>query len=681
MHVPRFTLGVVLAASLCLAAVAVAQDDAVQLLDRAGNADTDAERIALLKQLRDVPGLAPALRDDADKLISEIDTFMNNPRTDYFSRSILDNSHYDFGIAGDSPLHPITQIYDARMRFWVGVEYGGYWSVPEKRRELFDSIREQFEEVSSRFPENDILRMYLGEPIPAPQQYDAPEGAPEWAVHQREGLERLADIVAWWIDNRMRENGEFGGGWGDDCEMWRWWAPVLIAFDDPKISAAQARFSEALLSQPHMAGGYTVHMSDVEHTGEDSSDALTPMMHIEPDNERWSAMAMGLAELGRTLWMGENERGQWQFKSTYFNVNKVETDPRKACDSVYHGKAFQPTLLYWQRTGDPGLTRLFSRWMDTWVDATARAERGKPAGVVPSAVHWPDGSIGGLGENWWDPENHTSDPLYVWPSAMHMMLNTLLLTHHMTGQDRYLDPIRSMARVRLDYLENPVSDPEPGTSAWCGMRMPGALRDVAAKHRLLTGKHDFDALLDREVSPYMALRLNGERQKLAKALATAAAAFRINWPGYTSEVRYTDRVLRFPHVFGANCMYPEARPGIPTPDTQVLYSAATGDPGDGGFFPLNAVRWLTPPRNIAALVTEAGPASFQAELYVFDEQARVFEAELYLLAPGRYTASLLAADGATIGDSWEVAVNGKRTRVRLALPPRQAVTLRILAAV
>ena len=33
--------------------------------------------------------------------------------------------------------------------------------------------------------------------------------------------------------------------------------------------------------------------------------------------------------------------------------------------------------------------------MDTWVDAAERAERGKPAGIIPSAIHWPDGQAGG----------------------------------------------------------------------------------------------------------------------------------------------------------------------------------------------------------------------------------------------------------------------------------------------
>ena len=74
-----------------------------------------------------------------------------------------------------------------------------------------------------------------------------------------------------------------GGGWGDDCEMWRWWVPVLIGFDSPKIAAAQARFSKALMNQSHMKSGYTTRMSDVEHTAEDSADAITPMMHLDPE--------------------------------------------------------------------------------------------------------------------------------------------------------------------------------------------------------------------------------------------------------------------------------------------------------------------------------------------------------------------------------------------------------------
>ena len=59
--------------------------------------------------------------------------------------------------------------------------------------------------------------------------------------------------------------GQFGGGWGDDVEMWRHWATVLIGFEDPKVNAAQEKTASGLFALGRMAGGYTSRMSDVEH--------------------------------------------------------------------------------------------------------------------------------------------------------------------------------------------------------------------------------------------------------------------------------------------------------------------------------------------------------------------------------------------------------------------------------
>ncbi|MBN2310469.1 MAG: hypothetical protein JXR94_15960 [Candidatus Hydrogenedentes bacterium] len=643
---------------------------------RAGNADTDAERLAVLRELAAVPELGKTLGRDVGRLIAEVELYMTSPRLDYFGQTVRKSGKYDFGIAEDSPLYPLTQIYQARMDVWVTLEYGGYWSHPDVRRERFDAIRPVFEELRERFPENRLIRMYLGEPIPAPIQYEAVAGAPEWAVYQREGLERLADIVEWWIDHRLQENGEYGGGWGDDCEMWRFWVPVLTAFDDAKITGAQAKFSDALMSQPHMSKGYTTYLHDVEHTAEDSSDAMLPMMLLDPDDEVWSRRALRLAELMRDLWAGINERGQFQFKSTYFNVERVSDDPRRACDTVYHARALEPVALYWQRTGDAELGKLFTAWMDTWVDATARAERGKPAGVVPSAIHWPDGGIGGLGEKWWDPENHTSDPLYVWPSSMGGMLDTMLLTYVMTGNEKYLEPLRSMARIRLEYLEHPpAEEPERGSRMWCASKM-AFLRDVLAKYRLLTGNPEFDPLFEKDSPYYLRYRLNGELDALAGALRQTAESMRINFEGYTSEVRYTDRVVRFPALFEPNCMFPEGRPGFGAPKTHLLYATVTGDPGSALICPLNAVRWLTRPRELAALVVEASDSRFEADLFHFGTDPRPMGAELYGLKPGRY-ALALAPEGGAAQDRPAFEVAGQRTRIAFELPARKLCRLAV----
>ncbi len=653
--------------------------DIHDLIQHAGNTDADSDRLRLLQQARERPDIEESLRKDLDKLIREIERWIDEKSLSYFDRQVSRTRDYDFGISEGSPLYPLTYLYRGRMVTWYALESGTVWKTPELKRAFLDTARGFFEKAAAAFPENRVVRMYLGTPIPADKQHASVEGAPPWAVYQREGLERLADIIEWWIDNRMQEDGQYGGGWGDDCEMWRWWTPILIGFEDPKIRLAQAKFSQAIVSQSHMKLGYTTRMSDVEHTAEDSADAITPMMHIDPDNSEWSKRALRLVELMGTLWTGRNERGFLQFKSTYFTAEKLDLTPARACDTVYHPRVVQPTLLYWQRTGDPALKKLFSAWMDTWVDAAARAERGKPAGIVPTAIHWPDGSIGGLDPNWWDPRNHSEYSLYRFPSAMSMMMHTLLLTYHMTGDERYLQPIRSMARIRLAYLESPPGGtPAPGSEAWCAGQLD-SLTDVVAKYKFLTGSSDFDALLAREKSPYMRYRLDSDREPLVTALKGNAEALRINFPGYTSEVRYTDRVLRFPTLFGAGGMMKEAVPAIRTPNPALLYSSVTGDPGTAEYFPLNAVRWLTPPREVAMLVSRHSRDGLSAELFHFGRNDRVMGAEFYLLEPGAYTLILAVKDHGSAETTHKQAfgVTGSRTRVAFTLPPQCQCLLRV----
>jgi hypothetical protein len=454
--------------------------------------------------------------------------------------------------------------------------------------------------------------------------------------------------------------------------MWRFWTPILMGFEDPKIRAAQEKFSTALLSQKHMQDGYTTHVYDVEHTSEDSSDAITPMLHLAPESAVWKQRAMRLVELSQDLWMGRNERGQLQYKSTYFSVNEVDLSPKRACDTVYHPRTIQPALLLWQRNEDPALTAHVRDWMDTWVDVAAREERGKPAGVIPSAIHWPEGTVGGIGENWWNPENHSNDPLYTYPSAMSLMTHTLLQTYHITGDEKYLAPIRSMATIRRDYLKNPPEGPlEPGSVAWCANRMR-SLSSVLSKYRLLTGGGEFDGLLEDDASTYARFRFWGEEGPLLAALEANAAALRNNFPGYTVEVRYTDRVLRLPALYGRNGMYPDPVPGFEAPDSGLLYATATGDPGMSYLFPLNAVRWKTPARNLAALVTESGTDRFAARLYHFGRKPREMGAVLFLLEPGVYTVR--------VGSLTEpLTIDGPKADIAFTIPPQESVSLVIEA--
>ncbi|OGV69235.1 MAG: hypothetical protein A2283_02330 [Lentisphaerae bacterium RIFOXYA12_FULL_48_11] len=649
-----------------------------ELIRKAGNADDDTERLKILKQLQTMPGLDETLRKEADKLVVVVDRWVNDSQLfQWFDKDMRKKQDYDFGVGPDSLLYPITCIYRGRMLVWTANEYGNIKGYHDERRRYFDKATAQFRVAAKAFPENHIVRMYLGEPIPSDKVYTSVPGAPAWAVAQREGLERLTDIVLWWIEHRLQKDGQYGGGWDDDCEMWRSWVPVMIAFEHPKMTEAQEFFSSALLSQESMKDGYTRHVYDVEHTAEPTSDTITPMMHLRPDDPAWCMRAMRLAELMETLWAGRNERGFLQFKSTYFSAQKVDPGVARACDVPYNIRAIEPALILWLRTGDEKLRKLFTAWLNTWVDAAAREERGKPAGVIPAAIHWPDGVTTGTGKDWWDPRNSDEPLLYEWPSAMRGMCDALLLAHHLTRDEKYLQPLRTMAAIRLEWLNASSKKPEPGSRAWCGHKLY-FLAGTLAKYKLLAGGKEFDELLGRDYKLITEEEKDPGRPRLAKALGATAEALAINFPGWTSEVRWTDRVFTFGRLFGEDMLFEKRVSACDKrPNLDLLYTTATGDRGEFAVFPLNAVRWLTEPRDIAALVVDRGNDHFGAELFHFGEKTRAMGSELYLLKNGRYTFTVTDREGKTVAGKKMFTVDGPRTKIAFELPPHTLCTLKV----
>lgn len=663
-----------------------------QLIRAAGTTQDELERLNLLRKLAARTDLDEALHLDLGKLLPVVEEWADGksrPVVDpsraaengYLCRFITgrvrpaeDGPVHPPELSHGSPLRPLWCLYRGRMLIWQVIQSGPLLRVKESREKYYGEARRLLEEARQAFPENRVVRMYLGEPIPWPEPHPADPEAPAWASLQREGLEKLADVIYWWVGERQLPDGQFGGGWGDDVEMWRWWAPVLIGFDDPVVNSAQERLSSGIFQQPHMRAGFTSRVTDVEHSNEDTTDTILPMMHLRPGDPVWKQRAVRLAELMRDRWTGRNEQGFLQFKSIYFSVDKVDTNAARAFDTVYHPSIIQPTLLYWQRSRDPALTALFGEWLKLWVDAAARAENGKPAGVLPSAIRWPDGTIAKSDQPWWEPfsPGH-NDALYNWPSAMRLMTSTLLLAYQMTREEKFLDPIRSMAALRAKHSNS--SEGEPGSEAWCAHRMSGFLSDALAKYRLLTGDTQHDALLRTDASGYVRYRLTGDRVPLEAALRRNAEAFRSNWEAYTEEMRWTDRVMSFTRNF-LNYL-PEPAPPAPSPD--ILYSTATGDPGNPLVFPLNAVRWVTPPRDIAVLVTESSHASFAAELFHFGNRPRDLDAELFLLAPGEYQMTLSPATppNSPALQHQEFRAEDSRARVSLRLPARRLCVVRV----
>lgn len=656
---------------------AFASDD---LIRRAGSAEEEGERRKALEELAAIPGLDATRRAEA-KALADLAERWEGSSLKFYTASVRGKPHramgdYDFGVADDSPLRPIAELYRGRMLAWTLIENSTVRTNPKEAKWFKDEAVTSFRRVAEAFPENAVARMYLGEAIPWGTVPDPVEGAPEWATLQREQLERLGAIIRWWIEHRQKESGEFGGGWGDDCEMWRWWSSVLLGFEDPTIVAAQLKFSKSALTRSHLKGGFNTRVTDVEHAAEDTTDNLIPLMVLEPAESKWTDWGLKLGGFMDGVWTGRNERGQRQFRSFYFSATETAPQPERAYDVLANVGALHPTFLAWQRTGDEALGRILCEWLDTWVEATSREEGGKPAGILPAAIRWPDGTVAGASGNWWEPVKPGGymHSYYLWPSVITEMTDAMVIAHLMTGEERFLAPLRSMAAIRLEALRNPpTEEPEPGSKAWCAVQLApranansntGGLVKSLARLRALTGSTEFDELIALEGAEF-ALRTNeAGRGELEAALRESLATLRVNFPGFTGEVRSTDRVMRFVQFLAEDYAFDEYR-GVTQPKHELLYRMITGDT-NAPRFPQPAVRWLTPPRDIAAFVTVTGLSGFEAELYHFGKEPRKMEAEFRQLAPGSYAVEL--QPGGKVGT---VQVErGRVAKVAFALPPR-----------
>jgi hypothetical protein len=661
--VVRILVMAVTCSILCGTSFGSVSEDVSDLIRKAGNAENEGTRLAILKELQRSPKLTDsAFSKDLDALVECIERWNNNPHLPYFRPA----KEFRVDISEISPLYPLLCFYRGRQLAWHTIGASGTWG---GGWENIDIARALFGIAALAYPRNRVIRMYLGEPIPVEKQYAPNAKAPEWANLQRECLERLADTMEWWIDNRQREDGSFGGGWGDDVEFWRVWYSVLIPFEDSKLIGAQAKLARGVWAQEHMAKGYTSKMDYVEHTAEDSADTLSPMILLEPDNPDWSARTLKIADLMKNVWMGRNERGHLQFKGVYFNVDRVQS--RQACDTFYHTRVAHPVMFLWLRTANPDLGKLIGDWMSTWVDAAQRVENGKPAGVLPCAISWPSGKVGGPRENWWNPIDYTDNETnyYTFPSQLSQVCRCLVLAYYMTGDDMYIEPLRSMARIRLKHIDDAVARQSalPGSEPWCADKIE-AIMPALAKYRLLSSSSEFDDLLLREADPIITHRLTGDMGPIVEALRNNVEFMRVNFEAYTSEMRCTDRLFAHPHVFGHWGKDEKSRrAGVRQFDRSIIYQVATGDAGDLLYFPLMAVRWLTGPRDIAVFVTESGPECFKAELFNFKDESRKMGAELYMLKDGIYEIVLSTADGAVLNRQ-RVHVKGPRTRISFEIP-------------
>ena len=500
----------------------------------------------------------------------------------------LPEENYPKQIPESSELYPIWAMYKGRMVVWSAVELGlGLY--------YFSEANELLSLAYARFPDNPTLAIYNGNPELWPDELLESGKAPKWATNMRAVLVKLMDIIDFWLNERQAPDGQIGGGWGDDVEVWRRWIPVLLGFDVPHVNEGMRKLTDGLWNLERMEGGYTSIMSDVEHSAEDSSDTLS-MMILMQESGNWDEKVERIKNLLTDSWTGINSQGHRQFKSTYFTSDVVSSDADLGFQVNYHMRVLQPLLLNWHRVEGPDQTTVIEL-LDGIVEATLSDANGKPAGIPPAALEWPSGAHGGSFD-WWTPDAKTgASGTFHFPRYTESLLSVVAQAYVVTDEPRYKQFLEQLIQLRKDQLDGvyPNTSTE-GTLGWAAKKIGGKLTEAMDKLAAVGKTLAVD--IPSQHSDYYRWMTTDDFSEMDSYLAEQREAYAYNRSMFMEEVRFTDRIDKF------NDAYLNEHLGLDLakPNMSTLYSLLTGDPGSPFFFPLNQIKWKADSRNTAMRV-------------------------------------------------------------------------------
>ena len=388
-----------------------------------------------------------------------------------------------------------------------------------------------------------------------------------------------------------------GGGWGDDVEMWRRWSPILLAMMKKRCRCPTSTCWRHLRSGTvewwiHQYGHWC-RARFRRHRRQSNPDAASL--------SRRGSLAREPVE-SRHWWAHDatNDLGHRQFKSSYFSFAKL-SDAKIDCDTPYHTR--NSTLLLWQQ---PMMTRLKPLYRSGCPPDGIFNARSQKIGWDPTRSHRL--SFGGTVWRWLVESRLSLHRRHLSISRAFSMLGQAMVLAAQQQADPHVQLIDHLTQRSLEITDDAS---EEGSEAWAMKEIKGKLMSVLEKQWLLNGASSSDDLLREQGGHYIRYRMTGEEENLESALVNPTTALSWNKAMYTSEVRFTDRVLKF-HTRYWNSIAEEPLPGV---DTSILYNMVTGDIGDASILPLPAVRWGFSHQILRVNVQTANSTVLHAQLY------------------------------------------------------------------
>lgn len=509
----------------------------------------------------------------------------------------------------NNPFYYKARMFEARYNFAHGAEGA--------RGVLMAAARAEFSALKEIWPDLQVLREWTGENIPwgVDLIHDESDG-PAWARFLHEAFARQSRILQWWFTVRHAPDGSLGGGWGDDVELLRTWVPVAcITNANEEIIAGIERLSQGIWDNV-LVDGYDNTSGDVEHTAEPSADTLPTMILLRYGDPLWLERNLRSAKTIREKFMGTNERGFLQFKSSEFGTRKINIGFQHGGDTGYCARACKHFIwLAWYGVSDA--RKAFLDWCDCWLDVTMRRIGAKPAGVVPPTVWWPGGGIDPPnGAPWYDEDAN----YYGYPGLTGMIHESFLTAYQLGGDRRYLDAIQTMMEMssvgplRSSDLDRP---PDQIDNILASVAHQSS-RDITATYRFLTGDTAYDEYTMRFPTAFDRYLITENLDQYAASFEKLAMSLRNNWLLRTQEVLQTDRAA----LSGALPVLSAYTGAVTTfRDSKTMTQSVT---------------YVTTHIDFASLVTVALPERLRIRVYNFDEEPMRMGIRPWRLLPGVY---------------------------------------------
>jgi len=550
----------------------------------------------------------------------------------YKKRFSLSGKDMLFQSTPDEPFYLKGQLEIATKTYWNLRESGGTDNKGLDKQEFVVNTMNRILEV---YPDFDMAKIYLGQKVPWGKDYTQESAnAPRWAALAREVLSRQHTVIRWWAEHQAPD-GSMGGdqSYGDDVEMLRDWPGVALATDDEAVRESIRKIADGVY-RTIAPNGYNQGIWDVQHSAEPTGDPAF-ITCIDYGNPLHVERGLQFMVLFRDLFTGINSHGHRHFKSIAMGASGIEEKPPFACDTHYHVRAAKPGLWAMWYTGLPEATELFTQWADAWYEDAMRTDRGKPKGVMPSAVAFETERIGGYGpDNDWKKTN-SGYTYYDWNPGLTRLYDFLYIMWRTTGDDRYLEPM--------------FMAPMPSTIVtW----------------RTFTGDTSHDDIIQNVGGAYAKFLINGDISILEKTLEGTLGSLRYNFPLMTSEVTMTDR--------------------ISIGNTSVIHGMYTGGiPANGLPYTLGAISWTNTGSDFAALVRDNSPKSIRINVYSFYEKNRDVGIRFWDIEPGEYSIHAGTDkdnDGNIDGeaDEFPFTMNKRGDTFIFTLPPSKPLAIEVV---